>query len=172
MGLCILFFNSKYLGHDINCFYKSYLAQISFYKTFYSGIPSRARSRNPSTLQTWQRLSKYVLEKNPLFGRIAWKCWQIFVLACSLGIPYYPFEHPLLLINLKCKLIRSIQQLKRYQQIHPSFLSAFYITNFMEWLRKAPVSLLVISAQVLGCILSCYPKMSHMLILKAIAMAR
>ena len=59
-------------------------------------------------LKTQKSFSKYTVEKKLaewLFSRMAQKSWQIFF--SSLGIPYYPCELPLLLINLKCKLIRS-----------------------------------------------------------------
>lgn len=50
-------FNTEYLDHNINWFSRSYLAQIPFYKAFYSGMFSKARSRNYITLQTWQSVS-------------------------------------------------------------------------------------------------------------------
>ena len=50
-------------------------------------------------------------------------------------------------------------------------VSVFYIMNIMQTLGSYSV-FLVISTQVLGCILSFQPKLGHMLILKAITMGR
>ena len=58
-----------------------------------------SKARN---IKTWKSFSKYTVEKRSLFSRMAKKSWQIFF--CSLEIPYYPYELPLLLINLKCKI--------------------------------------------------------------------